>query len=192
MAEIGKSADASFDVQPAFLLFSCPVQTIVIGHRNPDMDSVCSALAYARLKQALGWKDVVAARAGNLNERIQFVLDKFGVEPPVFLSDVTPQVRDVMTRGVVSAARGSIRRAGVAFHRGTPGAGVARRGRGRALPGFAERDHAAWSNFSRRSPAAWTRRASCAPACARHRPDVRGRHRRRRARPDTAKCRITC
>ena len=78
------------------------MQTIVIGHRNPDMDSVCSALAYARLKQALGWKDVTAARAGNLNERIQFALDKFGVEPPVFLSDVTPQVRDVMTREVVS------------------------------------------------------------------------------------------
>ena len=66
------------------------------------MDSVCSALAYARLKHALGWKDVVAARAGNLNERIEFVLGKFGVEPPVFLGDVTPQVRDVMTRGVVS------------------------------------------------------------------------------------------
>ena len=79
------------------------MQTIVIGHRNPDMDSVCSALGYARLKQALGWKDVVAARAGNLNARIQFVLDRFGAEPPVFLSDVTPQVRDVMTREVISA-----------------------------------------------------------------------------------------
>jgi manganese-dependent inorganic pyrophosphatase len=79
------------------------VQTIVIGHRNPDMDSVCSALGYARLKRDLGWPDVVAARAGNLNPRIQFVLDKFGAEAPVFLSDVTPQVRDVMTREVVSA-----------------------------------------------------------------------------------------
>ena len=78
-----------------------PVQTIVIGHRNPDMDSVCSALAYARLKAALGWYDVVAARAGNLNERIQFALGKFNTEPPTFLSDVTPQVRDVMTREVV-------------------------------------------------------------------------------------------
>ena len=79
------------------------MQTIVIGHRNPDMDSICSALGYARLKQALGWRDVVAARAGNLNARIQFALDKFGAEPPVFLSDVTPQVRDVMTREVISA-----------------------------------------------------------------------------------------
>ena len=77
------------------------MQTIVIGHRNPDMDSVCSALAYARLKAALGWYDVVPARAGNLNERIQFALGKFNTEPPTFLSDVTPQVRDVMTREVV-------------------------------------------------------------------------------------------
>ncbi len=66
------------------------------------MDSVCSALAYARLKQALGWKDVTPARAGNLNARIQYVLDRFGVEAPAFLSNVTPQVRDVMTREVVS------------------------------------------------------------------------------------------
>ncbi len=77
------------------------MQTIVIGHRNPDMDSICSALAYARLKAALGWYDVVAARAGNLNARIQFALGKFNTEPPTFLSDVTPQVRDVMTREVV-------------------------------------------------------------------------------------------
>ncbi len=77
------------------------MQTIVIGHRNPDMDSVCSALAYARLKSALGWYDVVAARAGNLNARIQFALGKFDTDPPTFLSDVTPQVRDIMTREVV-------------------------------------------------------------------------------------------
>ena len=60
------------------------MQTIVIGHRNPDMDSICSALAYARLKAALGWYGVVAARAGNLNERIQFALDKFNTAPPTF------------------------------------------------------------------------------------------------------------
>ena len=77
------------------------MQTIVIGHRNPDMDSICSALAYARLKAALGWYDVVPARAGNLNARIQFALGKFNTEPPTVLSDVTPQVRDVMTREVV-------------------------------------------------------------------------------------------
>ncbi|MDB6112527.1 MAG: Cobalt-dependent inorganic pyrophosphatase, partial [Pedosphaera sp.] len=72
------------------------MQTIVIGHKNPDMDSICSALGYARLKQLLGMPDVIAARAGNTNDRIDFVLQKFGVEAPMFLSDVSPRVSDVM------------------------------------------------------------------------------------------------
>lgn len=67
------------------------------------MDSVCSAVAYARLKTALGWRDVAAARAGNTNARIQYVLERFGVEAPTLLADVTPQVSDVMTREVISA-----------------------------------------------------------------------------------------
>lgn len=79
------------------------MQTIVIGHRNPDMDSVCSALAYAHLKVALGATDTVAGRAGHLNARIQYALDRFGVPAPLYLSDVTPQVRDVMTQAVISA-----------------------------------------------------------------------------------------
>ncbi len=78
------------------------MQTIVIGHRNPDMDSICSALAYARLKQLLGVPDVIAARAGNTNARINYVLEKFNVEPPIFLSDVSPRVSDVMERNVIS------------------------------------------------------------------------------------------
>ena len=45
------------------IAFLRPVQTIVIGHKNPDMDSVCSALGYAEFKRAMGTKDVVAARA---------------------------------------------------------------------------------------------------------------------------------
>ena len=78
------------------------MQTIVIGHRNPDMDSICSALGYARLKQLLGVPDVIAARAGNTNARINFVLEKFQVEAPIFLSDVSPRVSDVMERNVIS------------------------------------------------------------------------------------------
>jgi manganese-dependent inorganic pyrophosphatase len=62
------------------------------------MDSICSALAYARLKQLLGVPDVIAARAGNTNARIDYVLTRFGVESPVFLSDVSPRVSDVMQR----------------------------------------------------------------------------------------------
>lgn len=78
------------------------MQTIVIGHKNPDMDSICSAVAYAHLKRELGVPNVVAARAGNTNERINFVLNKFGVEAPVFMSDISPRVCDVMHRDVIS------------------------------------------------------------------------------------------
>ncbi len=78
------------------------MQTIVIGHRNPDMDSVCSAAAYAALKRTLGDTGAIAARAGEMNARVQFVFDKFGVEPPAWIADVTPQVRDVMTTPAVS------------------------------------------------------------------------------------------
>jgi manganese-dependent inorganic pyrophosphatase len=78
------------------------MQLIVIGHKNPDMDSICSAIGYARLKQLLGVPDDIAARAGNTNARIDFVLQKFGVEAPVFLSDVSPRVTDVMQRDAVT------------------------------------------------------------------------------------------
>ena len=77
------------------------METIVIGHRNPDMDSVCSAVAYAALKERLGEKGVSQARAGALNERIAFVLEKFGVPQPEFLPDVTPRVRDAMIKDYV-------------------------------------------------------------------------------------------
>lgn len=77
------------------------METIVIGHRNPDMDSICSAVAYAELKVRLGAKDVRPARAGALNERIAFVLEKFGVPQPEFLPDVTPRVRDAMIRDYI-------------------------------------------------------------------------------------------
>lgn len=78
------------------------MQTVVIGHKNPDMDSICSAIAYAELKRLTGHPGVIAARAGNTNERIDFVLERFGVEPPVFLGDISPRVCDVMERDVVS------------------------------------------------------------------------------------------
>jgi manganese-dependent inorganic pyrophosphatase len=77
------------------------MQTIVIGHKNPDMDSICSALAYAHLKRVTGMPNVIAARAGNTNERIDFVLHKFGVDAPVFISDLSDRVSDVMERDVI-------------------------------------------------------------------------------------------
>jgi manganese-dependent inorganic pyrophosphatase len=83
------------------------MQTIVIGHRNPDMDSICSAIGYATFKQLAGNPDVVAARAGDTNERIDYVLNKFGVEAPVFIPDLSPRVSDVMERNVISVRRDS-------------------------------------------------------------------------------------
>jgi manganese-dependent inorganic pyrophosphatase len=77
------------------------VQTIVIGHKNPDMDSICAALGYAELKRLLGWKDVVAARCGATNARIDYVLHRFGCEPPALVNDVSPRVGDVMQSQVV-------------------------------------------------------------------------------------------
>jgi len=77
------------------------METIVIGHRNPDMDSVCSAVAYAALKECLGERNVRPARAGALNDRIAFVLEKFGVPQPAFLPDVTPRVRDFMVKDYI-------------------------------------------------------------------------------------------
>ena len=78
------------------------MQTIVIGHKNPDMDSICAAIGYAELKRLLGQEDVIAARAGNTNARIDFVLHKFGVETPPLITDVSPRVCDVMEDEVVT------------------------------------------------------------------------------------------
>jgi manganese-dependent inorganic pyrophosphatase len=77
------------------------MQTIVIGHKNPDMDAIVSALAYAEFKRACGWPDVIAARAGSLNERINFALGKFNQEAPVFMGNLAPRVEDVMERQVI-------------------------------------------------------------------------------------------
>lgn len=60
----------------------------VIGHQQPDTDAICSAIAYARFKQAQGM-NAVPARCGPLNPETAFVLDRFGVEPPELLEDAT-------------------------------------------------------------------------------------------------------
>jgi len=79
------------------------MQTLVIGHKNPDMDAICSAIGYAALKGAQGTENVRPARCGNTNPRIDFALGKFGFEAPVFLSSVRPRVEDVMEREIVTA-----------------------------------------------------------------------------------------
>lgn len=101
------------------------MKTFVIGHRNPDMDAIVSAIGYAEYKRAVGWENVFAARCGNTNERIDFALRKFGVEAPVFIPDVYPRVEDVMERNVVSIHRDApiyqaMTRFGEAKFRGLP------------------------------------------------------------------------
>jgi len=76
--------------------------TYIIGHRNPDADAVCSAIAYAALKEAQGHQGYMAARCGNTNARIDTILAKFDQPAPVYISDVTPRVRDVMIKDVVT------------------------------------------------------------------------------------------
>jgi manganese-dependent inorganic pyrophosphatase len=77
-------------------------EILVIGHKNPDTDAICSAIGYAEYKRRTGTPEAIAARCGDINDRIDFVLKKFGVEPPKFVPDVSPRVRDVMAANVVS------------------------------------------------------------------------------------------
>src|SRR5664280_303356 len=79
--------------------------TYVIGHKNPDADAICSAIAYAALKEARGDRGHVAARCGNSNARIDTVLARFRQPLPLYLSDVTPRVRDLMVSHVISISR---------------------------------------------------------------------------------------
>ncbi|WP_321371425.1 putative manganese-dependent inorganic diphosphatase [uncultured Desulfuromusa sp.] len=74
----------------------------VIGHRNPDTDSICSAIAYAELRQQQGLAGVKAARAGTINHQTQFILDFLNVAVPELLADVHPRIRDVVTEKAVT------------------------------------------------------------------------------------------
>lgn len=73
-------------------------KTLVIGHRNPDTDSICSAVCYANLKQAVTGEEYIPARAGHVNGETRFVLDYFGMEEPALVEDVRTQVRDIEIR----------------------------------------------------------------------------------------------
>ena len=70
----------------------------IIGHKNPDTDSICSALAYAYLKNTLEGGGYIAARAGQLNQETQYVLNFFQAEAPVYVADVMTQVKDIEIR----------------------------------------------------------------------------------------------
>lgn len=72
----------------------------VVGHKNPDTDSICSAIAYAKLKKKLTGEEYTPRRAGQLNEETQYVLDRFKVKTPALLSDLRVQIKDVELRKV--------------------------------------------------------------------------------------------
>ena len=78
--------------------------TYVIGHKNPDADAICSAIAYSAYKKQRGEIGYVAARCGNTNARIDTILRRFNQPLPLYISDVSPRVHDLMIRSVVSVA----------------------------------------------------------------------------------------
>lgn len=77
-------------------------EVLVIGHRNPDTDAICSAIGYAEFKRLTTEPGAIPARCGETNPRIDYVLSKFGQPKPKYYSDVYPKIRDVMQHNVVA------------------------------------------------------------------------------------------
>jgi manganese-dependent inorganic pyrophosphatase len=92
----------------------------VIGHVNPDTDSIAAAVAYAALKNKLGQLNVYAAMAGEPNPQTRYLLDRLGIESPIYLADVHPKVRDILNRRPITAAAAiPLKEALELFHRHT-------------------------------------------------------------------------
>lgn len=70
----------------------------IIGHKNPDTDSICSAISYAYLKHAIDGKTYIPMRAGEINAETEFVLNTFDAEAPAFVENLQTQVKDVEYR----------------------------------------------------------------------------------------------
>jgi manganese-dependent inorganic pyrophosphatase len=82
------------------------MSVLVFGHRNPDTDAICSALAYADLLQKTTRPDAVAACCGPPNKRTEYVLERAGLAPPRIVMDVRPAAEDLCRREVVTASFG--------------------------------------------------------------------------------------
>jgi manganese-dependent inorganic pyrophosphatase len=78
-----------------------PSSLYVLGHKNPDSDSICSAIGYAALLQAGGQPEARPARQGAIRRETAFILDRFGIEAPLLVTDVRPRVSDMMTANPV-------------------------------------------------------------------------------------------
>ena len=75
-----------------------PKKVWVVGHKNPDTDSICAAISYAYLKNQLGEREYVPKRAGAISEETRYVLDYFKVEDPELITDVGAQLKDISIR----------------------------------------------------------------------------------------------
>lgn len=79
----------------------------VIGHKNPDTDSICSAIAYCDIKNRTSQhQKFIPKRAGQINEETEYVLSRFGVQPPGYLSNIGTQVKDMDIRMSPDADKG--------------------------------------------------------------------------------------
>lgn len=67
----------------------------IFGHKNPDTDSICTTLAYARLKEKLGYKYVHACRLGDINKETAYVMNRFNYKLPTYIDSIKPQVSDL-------------------------------------------------------------------------------------------------
>ena len=86
--------------------------TIVIGHRNPDTDSICSAICYAEFKRRLTGDDYIPCRAGEINNETKYVLEQFSAEAPELIESLEPKIEDVQYRDIEGIdAHLSLRRA---------------------------------------------------------------------------------
>ncbi|MEX0670105.1 MAG: putative manganese-dependent inorganic diphosphatase [Pirellulales bacterium] len=82
------------------------MSVFVFGHRNPDTDAICSAIAYADLLQQTTRPDAVAACCGPPNKRTEYALERAGLAPPRIIMDVRPSAEDLCRRDVVTASFG--------------------------------------------------------------------------------------
>lgn len=81
-------------------------KVLVLGHRNPDTDSICSAICYAKLKHQMTGGEYEPCRAGTVNPETQYVLDYFDVPEPTLVENVKTQVRDIEIRKTQGVDRG--------------------------------------------------------------------------------------
>ena len=88
----------------------------IIGHKNPDTDSICSAIAYADIKNRTEKGTFVAKRAGQINEETEYVLKRFGVRAPGYLSDAGTQVREIEIHEVKGVPGNHFREKGLGIH----------------------------------------------------------------------------